>query len=85
MTNIATFLMFALLAGSSVIIYEYGITAQGSTDMGVNLSGTQYQQAYNASVNTSVVTYSFLQFQPMLLGIFALIIMVLLLASAIKY
>lgn len=80
--SISAFLMLSLLAISSIIIYDYGFFAIGSSDMGVNLSGTQYRAGYNASVNTSVVTYSYLQFQPMLLGVIALAFMLLALAAA---
>ncbi len=78
------FLVLFMIAIGALIIHQFGLAALGNTDAGVNLSGTQYQDPYNKSINTSVASFETTQFVPMTIGIVALASMLLVFAR-IKY
>lgn len=67
-------LSIVLLAVTLTIIYQYSMTSLAATDVGVNLTGTQYESAYDASVNTSITAASLSQYPIMLVGVFAILI-----------
>ena len=79
--GVMIFLIFAVIAIGAIVIHQFGLAALGSTDSGVNLTGTQYAAAYNSSVNTSVAAFEVVQFVPYLAGVIALVVMLLLLAK----
>ena len=81
-TAIGAFVGMCLLVFVVVFGYQFGLQALGSTDMSVNLAGTQYQSAYNGSVNTSTVAYDFVAWQGMIIGVVALVFLVLIVFSA---
>ena len=76
--EIAAFIGILLLVFVVIFSYQFGLQALGSTDQGVNLTGTQYESAYNSSVNTSSAAYGFVSWEGYLLGIVALVFLVLL-------
>lgn len=83
--NLAGFLVLSVLALSLIIIYQFGFMATASSDVGVNLSGTSYQDAYNQSGNTSRVAFASFSYIPMFAGIAALIFaLILILAVALS-
>jgi hypothetical protein len=71
--EVAAFIGILLMVFVVIFAYQFGLQALGSTDQGINLSGTQYQAPYNSSVNTSAAAYSFVSWEGYLLGIVALI------------
>lgn len=72
--GIGIILSIVLLAVTLLIIYQYSMSSLAATDVGVDLTGTQYESAYDASVNTSVVAVSLSQYPVMLVGMFAVLI-----------
>lgn len=78
MANLGTFMIFMVLAVVATLGYEFGFMAVASSDQGVNLTGSTYQEAYNYSGNTTRVAYSFMSFLPLFLGVAALIFVLLL-------
>lgn len=72
--GIGIILSIVLLAVTLLIIYQYSISSLAATDVGVDLTGTQYESVYDASVNTSVVAVSLSQYPVMLVGMFAVLI-----------
>lgn len=64
--TVGTFLMIAVIAVSLIVIYEFGYMATASSDIGVNLTGTSYQHAYNQSGNTSRVAFETFSYLPLL-------------------
>lgn len=72
--GIGIILSIVLLAITLVIIYQYSTSSLAATDMGVNLTGTQYESAYDASVNTSIAAVSLSQYPIMFVGMFAILI-----------
>lgn len=70
---IGSFVAVAVLALVMIIIYQFGFMSTASTDLGVNLSGTSYQEAYNYSGNTSRVAFASFSFVPVFLGVLALV------------
>ena len=79
---IGAFVMMCLLTFIVIFAYQFGLQGLGATDMGVNLTGTQYQSAYNASINTSIVAYSFVSWEGIIIGAVALVFLMLILAAA---
>ena len=67
------FVVLAVLFLVLVILYQFGFTSTASTSIGVNLSGTSYENAFNQSENTSRVAFSTFSFVPMFAGVFVLI------------
>lgn len=56
-----------------VIMYNYGLLSVATTDVGVNLTGTQYQSAYNESINASQVGFSTLSTGSIVFGLLAVV------------
>lgn len=72
--GIGIILSIVLFAVTLVIIYQYSMSSLAATDVGVNLTGTQYETAYDASVNTSIAAVSLSQYPIMFVGMFAVLI-----------
>ena len=70
---IGGFVVLAILFLVLVILYQFGFTSTASTSIGVNLSGTTYQEPFNQSENTSRAAFATFSFLPMLVGVIALI------------
>jgi hypothetical protein len=67
-------LSFVLLAVTLLLVYQYSMTSLASTDTGVNLTGTQYEGAYAASVDTSVAAVGISKYIVLLVGGFAVLV-----------
>ncbi len=76
-----------VLMGAMILIlmYMYSLQSLAATDMGVNLTGTQYIDQYNSSVNASKVGMSFVGFTPILIGSAGLLGALFLMFVAIKH
>lgn len=77
-SSIGAVVSISVLALLMILGYQYSMQSVASTDMGVDLAGTQYQDAYNSSVNTSRVAYSFMAFLPQFLAVLAIIAVLML-------
>lgn len=84
MANMGTLLSFVFLAAILTVGYTFQTHSLGAADAGVNLSGSSYQQAYNASVQTSLVAVKFQSYIPILLGFIAIVVALLILVGLIK-
>lgn len=72
--GIGIILSIVFLAITLVIIYQYSTSSLAATDVGVNLTGTQYESAYDASVNTSITAVGLSQYPILFVGMFAILI-----------
>lgn len=74
--GIGIILTFVLLAVTLTMVYQYSISSLGATDAGAStaVAGTQYQTAYNASVNTSITAVSFSKYPVMLVAGFSVLV-----------
>ena len=73
-----------LLAMFVIFGIQYGIMAVGSTDAGVNMTGSSYENQYHASTNASISTFSLMGNLPILIGVITLVVAILSLAIIIK-
>jgi len=81
--GVATFIVIAVLGLIMILIYQFGMMSVASSDVGVNLSGTTYQPAYNQSGNTSRVAFAAFGWAPVFLGVLALVFALLLIMAAV--
>ena len=73
MANLGMFAGLALLGLMMIMVLQYGQTTIASTDIGVNLSGTAYNDTYHNQTHTTRATMNFMGFMPYFVGIAALI------------
>lgn len=66
-------MLLAVFALVIVVMYNYGMQSVATTDVGINLSGTQYQGAYNESVNASEVGFATLSIGSIVFGLLAVV------------
>lgn len=78
------FVILAVLFLVLVILYQFGFTSTASTSIGVNLSGTSYQEAFNQSENTSRAAFATYSFLPMFVGVIALIFALLMMFYIVR-
>lgn len=64
----AVIVIFALVIGMS-----YGIHALGAVDSSQNMTGSPYEEQYNATVEGSTASLSLVGYLPYLLAVFAII------------
>ena len=73
-TQIASLLLLAMFLIFGIV---YGEMAIGSTDQGVNMTGSAYQTQYNASTSTAITTFALLGNTPLIIGIMILVVSVM--------
>ncbi len=63
-------MLFGLLV---IIMVHYGNTIMASTDIGVNVTGTAYNETYSQEIHTTQISMRGLSIVPYLVGVAALI------------
>ena len=82
--KVISVLFIGVVAAFFIIMFVFMTQSLGSTDMGVNLTGTVYHSAYNGSVNTSKAGVAFLSYAPPILGVAALVAVLFLVLAVAK-
>ncbi|MFA7087421.1 MAG: hypothetical protein WC145_12210 [Aliarcobacter sp.] len=73
MTGINNIIAVAVAIFAVMIMVMYGISALGAVDGAQNMTGSPYEEQYNASVGASTTSFSIVQYIPLLLGVFAIV------------
>jgi hypothetical protein len=71
--KIGTLIGIVILAFMVFAGYTYSVVIFASVDEGVNMTGSPYEDQYNATMGVSRASVSFMSFAPMLLAVFVLI------------
>jgi len=74
--TMAKLLPVVFMAAILIIGIPYVVLIMGATDEGADLSGSDYEEQYNSTTDTSIATISIMQFMPFVVGILALLIVV---------
>ena len=81
MTN--KFIAIVILAAFFILGSQYMILISGSADQGANVSSA-YQDQYNTTRDTSIVTISFMKFLAPIIGAIGIVVAVKLLGKGFK-
>jgi hypothetical protein len=74
MIDIKKMMPVILLACIFVIGMPFVAVIMGSVDSGVDLTGTDYEEQYNATIDTSTTSISVMKVVPILFGVLVLIL-----------
>lgn len=72
--SMSKLLPIIFLTAILVIGIPYVVIIMGATDAGVDLSGTDYEEQYESTTETSIATVTILQFMAFVLGVVALVV-----------
>jgi len=76
--GISIILSLVVLSVTLLLFYQFGMSSLASTDKGVDLTGTQYEQAYNSSVDTSIAAVNLAAYPLLLVGAFSVLVVLML-------
>ena len=73
-----------LLLAIFIIGGVYSVQILGSTDQGVNLTGTDYEDQYNSTTDTTITSLTIMNFIPWILVVVGLFISLFMLRGFVK-
>ena len=83
--RVTPIIALALLAFALMVLTIYGISIFGSLDASAPINNTSvYSDAYNGTVDTSIVTVSVMSFLPMIFAVLTMIIAIIITVAYIR-
>lgn len=67
--SMGKFIGFMLICFVLVIFSMFFINTMGAVDSGVDMSGSDYEDQYNASTDAATITMSIIGYLPIILGV----------------